>query len=71
MEITAVNFARTTPEGFGFGIKAPHTSAELRKLADAIDAGEILVQRVEVMSAASLEGFATTRFLLELVQKRL
>mgnify|MGYP001584846120 CR=1 FL=1 len=54
---------------FAFGCDSKLAAAALRKLADQIDAGAILAQRVEQKTVAKHEDFASSSFIIEFVQK--
>jgi (p)ppGpp synthase/HD superfamily hydrolase len=61
--ITAHEAARSSTAGasrYSFGIDATNTAAALRRLADAIDRGEITIESVRVQSLATADDFTST-----------
>lgn len=67
--ITAHDFAR--PQGlFSFGVSRENTAVALRKLADAVEAGDAIVSSVVVRSVADSDDFSTTELTLMLAEKR-
>jgi hypothetical protein len=54
---------------YSFGIDSAKTSKELRKLADAIDVGRVLVNSVMAVGRATAQDFTETRVVLRLVEK--
>lgn len=55
--LSANDFSKRTTAGFTFGADAKATAARLRRLADDIESGQVLLQNVEIKGAASAEDF--------------
>lgn len=53
---------------YGFGLDAPSTARALRKLADALESGEVLLQKVTVYAQAHHDDFPTCGLVLQLVE---
>jgi hypothetical protein len=56
-------------DSFGFGVDRALTAASLRKLADAIDAREIIPQGAEVSGIAEADNFTMTKLRLTFAEK--
>jgi hypothetical protein len=55
-----------TASKFSFGVDAKRAAAELRRIADEIEASRILVASVEVSGSAVSDGYLATRLTLSL-----
>lgn len=75
--ITAHDFAGPIPgrsyddDHFAFGLAKDRVVEELRRLADRIAAGQVLPQKVTVVSKADVRDFTMTRVSLQVAEQKL
>lgn len=55
---------------FGFGLGTVAFATALRQMADRVERGEVLVQRVHVIGMASMDDYTTKRLVLQIVERR-
>jgi len=69
--ITAYDFAalNNPGQGYSFGVDRERVARELRRLANALDAGQVLVSGVTAVSKATAQDFTETRLLIRLTEK--
>jgi hypothetical protein len=69
----ARNFAHTLGGEMGhffpFGVDKDNAAAELRKFADAIESGKIVLQKIQSGSIADPGQYATQSVVIEFVEK--
>lgn len=68
MNLTAYDFAKTQGDAYRFG--TGNAAAALRALADRIDAGTVIVEKVHVTSIARGDEFTETVLVLRFEEKK-
>jgi hypothetical protein len=69
MQLSALDFSTELTQGFAFGIDKERPAATLRRLADMMESGQVLLQTARVTSFASSKDFTLTGLRLVFAEK--
>ena len=69
MQLSALDFSEELTQGFAFGIDKERPVATLRRLADMMVSGQVLLQNARVTSFADRDAFTLTGLRLVLAEK--